>query len=118
MSKLARRSVLLARRSVLLARRLGANSGILGGSSPSVVASIICPATMTSLDSAGQPLVNRARSQTDPRQTPGNIADIAVRNVAVLGATGSVGTATAEVISHLDRVDPQSRWRVWAASGH
>lgn len=39
-------------------------------------------------------------------------------NVAVLGATGSIGTATADVIGHLNRVDPQNRWRMWAASGH
>lgn len=40
------------------------------------------------------------------------------QNVAVLGATGSIGTATAEVISHLNTVDPENRWRIWAASGH
>lgn len=40
------------------------------------------------------------------------------QNVAVLGATGSIGTATAEVIDHLNRIDSQYRWRLWAASGH
>jgi 1-deoxy-D-xylulose-5-phosphate reductoisomerase len=40
------------------------------------------------------------------------------KNVAVLGATGSIGTATVEVVRHLDRIDPLHRWRVWAASGH
>lgn len=41
-----------------------------------------------------------------------------IRNVAVLGATGSIGTATAEVIEHLARTDDQNRWRMLAASGH
>ncbi|MDV6034013.1 MAG: 1-deoxy-D-xylulose-5-phosphate reductoisomerase [Phycisphaera sp. RhM] len=39
-------------------------------------------------------------------------------NVAVLGATGSIGTSTAEVIGHLNRIDPDHVWRLWAASGH
>lgn len=41
-----------------------------------------------------------------------------VKNVAVLGATGSIGTATAEVIAHLNQTDTESKWRMWAASGH
>ncbi|QDT07892.1 1-deoxy-D-xylulose 5-phosphate reductoisomerase [Rubripirellula lacrimiformis] len=41
-----------------------------------------------------------------------------IQKVAVLGATGSIGTATAEVINHLNRVDSQYRWHLWAASGH
>lgn len=41
-----------------------------------------------------------------------------VRNVAVLGATGSVGTATVDVLANLNRVDPEVEWRMWAASGH
>tara|TARA_R110002049_G_scaffold27321_2_gene94175 strand:+ start:349997 stop:351358 length:1362 start_codon:yes stop_codon:yes gene_type:complete len=40
------------------------------------------------------------------------------KNVAILGATGSIGTATVDVLGHLDRIDPAHRWRVWAASGH
>ncbi|WP_390621721.1 1-deoxy-D-xylulose-5-phosphate reductoisomerase [Roseiconus nitratireducens] len=48
----------------------------------------------------------------DPSTRPG------VQNVAVLGATGSIGTATAEVLAHLNRVDDRYRWRLWAASGH
>ena len=40
------------------------------------------------------------------------------QNVAVLGATGSIGTATINVLAHLNRVDPQTKWRLWAASGH
>ena len=41
-----------------------------------------------------------------------------VQNVAVLGATGSIGTATIDVLANLNRVDPEKRWRLWAASGH
>ncbi len=40
------------------------------------------------------------------------------KNVAVLGATGSIGTASIDVLENLDRVDPDHRWRLWAASGH
>ncbi|TWU24091.1 1-deoxy-D-xylulose 5-phosphate reductoisomerase [Novipirellula galeiformis] len=39
-------------------------------------------------------------------------------NVAVLGATGSIGTATIDVLHHLDRIDPTTTWNLWAASGH
>lgn len=45
-------------------------------------------------------------------------SELPVQNVAVLGATGSIGTATASVLSHLNQIDPLSRWRLWAASGH
>jgi 1-deoxy-D-xylulose-5-phosphate reductoisomerase len=38
--------------------------------------------------------------------------------VAVLGATGSIGTATIDVVTQLNRVDPDFRWHVSAASGH
>lgn len=41
-----------------------------------------------------------------------------VQNVAILGATGSIGTAAVDVIKHLNSIDPQHRWHVWAASGH
>ena len=41
-----------------------------------------------------------------------------LQNVAVLGATGSIGTATVDVINHLNKVDSENRWRMWAASGH
>jgi 1-deoxy-D-xylulose-5-phosphate reductoisomerase len=50
--------------------------------------------------------------------TPDRRTDLPTVNVAVLGATGSIGRATAEVIGHLNRIDPESRWRMWAASGH
>jgi 1-deoxy-D-xylulose-5-phosphate reductoisomerase len=40
------------------------------------------------------------------------------KNVAVLGATGSIGTATIDVVNQLNRVDPEFRWHVCAASGH
>ena len=44
--------------------------------------------------------------------------EVGVQNVAVLGATGSIGTATIDVLRHLNQVDPQSRWRLWGASAH
>lgn len=37
-----------------------------------------------------------------------------MRNVAVLGATGSIGTATLDVLANL----PAQQWRVWGLSGH
>jgi 1-deoxy-D-xylulose-5-phosphate reductoisomerase len=49
----------------------------------------------------------------DPAST-----DRTIQNVAVLGATGSIGTATIDVLKNLNRVDPENRWRLWAASGH
>ncbi len=42
----------------------------------------------------------------------------ACQNVAVLGATGSIGTATIDVLTQLNRIDPDFRWHVSAASGH
>ena len=42
----------------------------------------------------------------------------AVQNVAVLGATGSIGTAAIEVLRHLDCTDSITQWNLWAASGH
>ncbi|WP_146525823.1 1-deoxy-D-xylulose-5-phosphate reductoisomerase [Novipirellula artificiosorum] len=43
---------------------------------------------------------------------------MATQNVAVLGATGSIGTATLDVLQHLDRIDGANQWNLWAASGH
>lgn len=40
------------------------------------------------------------------------------RRIAILGATGSIGTAAVEVIEHLRRVDPESRWQLHGISGH
>lgn len=42
----------------------------------------------------------------------------ACQNVAVLGATGSIGTATIDVARQLNQVDPENRWHISAASGH
>ena len=42
----------------------------------------------------------------------------ACQNVAVLGATGSIGTATIDVVRQLNQVDPENRWHISAASGH
>ena len=47
-----------------------------------------------------------------------NLSSRPTKNVVVLGATGSIGTATVDVLEHLNRVDPRYRWRLWAASGH
>ena len=44
--------------------------------------------------------------------------DRACQNVAVLGATGSIGTATIDVLTQLNQIDPEFRWHVSAASGH
>lgn len=40
------------------------------------------------------------------------------RRVAVLGATGSIGLATLDVIEHLQSIDPAHSWHLHAASGH
>jgi len=40
------------------------------------------------------------------------------RRVAILGATGSIGTATCAVIEHLQAVDPEFDWVVHGISGH
>ena len=44
--------------------------------------------------------------------------DRSCQNVAVLGATGSIGTATIDVVTQLNRVDPDFRWHINTASGH
>ncbi len=41
-----------------------------------------------------------------------------VRNVLVLGSTGSIGTATINVLRNLNQVDPEHHWRLWGASAH
>ena len=40
------------------------------------------------------------------------------RRIALLGATGSIGTATVDVVRYLNQVDHEVGWHVWAASGH
>ncbi len=40
------------------------------------------------------------------------------RRIAVLGATGSIGTATIDVLQNLNQVDEEVGWHLWAASGH
>lgn len=52
-------------------------------------------------------------STTEPKTS--ELADV---NVAVFGATGSIGTATVDVLENLNQVDPERNWRLWAASGH
>ena len=44
--------------------------------------------------------------------------DRVVQNVLVLGATGSIGTATLDVLRKLNQVDSKCRWNLWGASGH
>jgi 1-deoxy-D-xylulose-5-phosphate reductoisomerase len=41
-----------------------------------------------------------------------------VNRVAVLGATGSIGVSTLDVIENLNRCDPQFGWEVSSVSGH
>ena len=48
----------------------------------------------------------------------GDAAKSSVQSVLLLGATGSIGTATIDVIRHLNHVDPDFRWRLWGASAH
>jgi 1-deoxy-D-xylulose-5-phosphate reductoisomerase len=40
------------------------------------------------------------------------------RRIAILGATGSIGTAAAEVVEHLRQVDPTQGWELHGISGH
>ena len=54
--------------------------------------------------------MNHATPSADRQSSP--------HRVAVLGATGSIGTATVDVISSLHRVDPEQPWQMWAVSGH
>ncbi|MDM4018379.1 1-deoxy-D-xylulose-5-phosphate reductoisomerase [Roseiconus lacunae] len=60
-------------------------------------------------------VTNYQPAETDSENRPQNRS---VTNVAVLGTTGSIGTATVDVLQNLNRLDPQSGWRLWAASGH
>ena len=71
---------------------------------------------------AGQSIQESSISVSDIQPPERHLGEPTVdrvcQNVAVLGATGSIGTATVDVINHLNRVDSQFRWRMWAASGH
>lgn len=68
--------------------------------------------------------LKHAKSSTNPADsTLGDANSLeanarTTKNVAVLGATGSIGTATLDVIKQLNHVDPKHMWHVWAASGH
>lgn len=70
------------------------------------------------------PHLRLARSMDLPSVVAPNVhasdsaASRPLKNVAVLGATGSIGTATVEVLKHLHQVDQRHDWRLWAASGH
>ncbi len=45
-------------------------------------------------------------------------SSLPITNVAVLGATGSIGTAAIDVLRHLNTVDTERRWNLFSASGH
>jgi len=47
-----------------------------------------------------------------------DMTDRQVSRVSVLGATGSIGQATVDVLANLNRVDPDRCWQIWSASGH
>ena len=61
---------------------------------------------------------SHAATSDSQAATKGRDCERSTRNVAVLGATGSIGTAAVDVLRHLDTVDAQHDWRLWAASGH
>jgi 1-deoxy-D-xylulose-5-phosphate reductoisomerase len=54
-------------------------------------------------------------SATDQHSLPSNST---TQNVLVLGATGSIGTATVDVLRQLNEVDKKQRWHLWGASAH
>lgn len=41
-----------------------------------------------------------------------------MRSILVLGATGSIGTATIDVLRNLNQVDKTRQWHLWGASAH
>jgi 1-deoxy-D-xylulose 5-phosphate reductoisomerase len=53
-----------------------------------------------------------------PSSAPSSSTERPVRRIAVLGATGSIGLATIEVIEHLRQTDSAVEWHLHAASGH
>ena len=62
--------------------------------------------------------MTETQSSHDPSHA--NSADSArpTRNVAVLGATGSIGTATVDVLKNLNQIDSQASWILHVVSGH
>ena len=67
---------------------------------------------------ANRHLGNDTQKASQAQSAGSDAEQKSLQNVAVLGATGSIGTATVDVINHLNKVDSQNRWRMWAASGH
>ena len=65
-----------------------------------------------------RPVENPPPSPSATKSPRSDDVDRRAVNVAVLGATGSIGTATASVLANLNRVDPDYRWRLRIASGH
>jgi len=41
-----------------------------------------------------------------------------LRRIAILGATGSIGTAAVDVVTHLNRTDSEVSWQIHGISGH
>ena len=41
-----------------------------------------------------------------------------LRRIAILGATGSIGTAAVDVVAHLNRTDSEVNWQIQGISGH
>ncbi|SMP61994.1 1-deoxy-D-xylulose 5-phosphate reductoisomerase [Neorhodopirellula lusitana] len=85
--------------------------------SPTSVSSSSVASTDVTASSATTPI--DARPQ--PAAISGAESTGSVRGggrVAILGATGSIGTATLDVIRSLRQCDPESDWRAWSISGH
>jgi 1-deoxy-D-xylulose-5-phosphate reductoisomerase len=62
--------------------------------------------------------MTETQSSHDPSHD--NSADSArpIQNVAVLGATGSIGLATVDVLKNLKRIDRRTHWNLRVVSGH
>ncbi len=79
------------------------------------------PTTVTKNRLRNRPFVLQENplSETSPIPAdPSPDSSRLTRNIVVLGATGSIGLATIDVLKHLNRVDSQLRWSLAAASGH
>lgn len=70
------------------------------------------------LDRYGKPPIPKTMTKTQPSHDHSADSARPIQNVAVLGATGSIGTATVDVLKNLNRIDPQSHWNLRVVSGH
>lgn len=96
---------------------------------------------VTSPHPTARPMDSNSTGETSPAEKPGEVRDPRkddsrkssvqanssssgissprpVQRVAVLGATGSIGVATLDVIQNLHRCDPVHDWQVASLSGH